>query len=451
MNLNLINSIFFLGIGGIGMSGLARYFMMKKYEVFGYDRESSIITSDLEKNGAVICHDIKNFDINYFYKNKDKTLVIYTPAVSENHPLFKKFKYHNFKIYKRAQVIEHISKDSRCIAIAGTHGKTTTSSILAHILHEANLSFCALVGGIMENYNSNFLFKGNEYFLIEADEFDRSFLHLRPEFACITSIDDDHMDIYENSNNLNEAFKNFAKNLIDGGFLISNDRVDIGGEKYGFESNSKFKVINTQHKSGFSQFDIQIDDNIIKNFKIKLPGEHNVLNCLAAVILALKLGVSESTILNAISTFKGVKRRFSYIINSEKIILIDDYAHHPEEISKIHKSLRIIYPNEKILAIFQPHLFSRTINLIDDFANELSKFDNVILLEIYPAREEPIGGVSSNLLLEKIRLDNKAICQKSEISHSILNIGNKINVLMGAGDIANEVELIKHEILKCNT
>ena len=196
MNLNLINSIFFLGIGGIGMSGLARYFMMKKYEVFGYDRESSIITSDLEKNGAVICHDIKNFDINYFYKNKDKTLVIYTPAVSENHPLFKKFKYHNFKIYKRAQVIEHISKDSRCIAIAGTHGKTTTSSILAHILHEANLSFCALVGGIMENYNSNFLYKGNEYFLIEADEFDRSFLHLRPEFACITSIDDDHMDIY---------------------------------------------------------------------------------------------------------------------------------------------------------------------------------------------------------------------------------------------------------------
>ena len=446
MNISSINNVFFIGIGGIGMSGLAKYFLEKNIKVYGYDKESSFITHDLLNKGASICHSYMDIDDSQFLENIDKTLIIYTPAISKNHPLLLNFIDKGFNVFKRAEIVEKISENSKCIAIAGTHGKTTTTSILAHIFKEADYSFLAFVGGIMENYHSNFLFNGDEYLIVEADEFDKSFLRLKPDFACITSLDIDHLDVYEDSKKLKAAFKEFKNNVVDGGFIISNENVEISSIKYGIGNDSTYKAVNIEYNSQFSQFDMQSNDTEIKNVKIQLPGFHNIMNTVAAISIALEVGISENIILNALNSFRGVERRFSYNINNESIILIDDYAHHPEEIKQVHSTLKLIYPKEELLVVFQPHLFSRTRDLMNEFATELSKFDAVILLEIYPAREEPIDGVNSKLLLSKIDSEYKVLCSKSEISNKIKNIGFKVNITLGAGDIADEVQQIKQDL-----
>ena len=446
MNIENINKVFFIGIGGIGMSGLAKYFIEKGISVLGYDREKSFITEGLIKLGANVIYDPSKLNISEFIDNKKDTLIVYTSAISKKHPLLKVFLENKFKVYKRSEILQKISKFGQCIAIAGTHGKTTTTAILAHILKVADFSFCAFVGGIMENYNSNFVYNGEDFILVEADEFDRSFLNLNPNFACITSLDIDHLDIYEDSENLNKAFIEFKNNLLDGGFLISNEKVDIKSLKYGVSDNSDYIVRNIKCNSSFSQFDLHFNGINLENLKIKLQGIHNVMNSVAAVSIALKLGVTEKQIFNALDSFDGIERRFSYKIDNENIVLIDDYAHHPEEIKQVFKTLKSIYPNEYLLVVFQPHLFSRTRDLLDEFANVLSEFDAIILLDIYPAREEPISGVSSEILLQKIKSNNKYLSKKSDLSDMIKNIGYKVNVTLGAGDIGKEVEQIKSEL-----
>ncbi len=446
MNIENINKVFFIGIGGIGMSGLAKYFIEKGVSVFGYDREKSFITEGLVKLGANVIYDPIKINISEFIDNKKDTLIVYTSAISKKHPLLKVFLENKFKVHKRSEILQKISKFGQCIAIAGTHGKTTTTAILAHILKVADFSFCAFVGGIMENYNSNFIFNGEDFILVEADEFDRSFLNLNPNFACITSLDVDHLDIYEDLENLNNAFKQFKNNLLDGGFLISNEQVDIKSLKYGISDVSDYIVKNIKCNSSFSQFDLHFNGCRLENLKIKLQGVHNVMNSVAAISIALKLGVPEKQIFNALYSFEGIERRFSYKIDNENIVLIDDYAHHPEEIKQVLKTLKSIYPNEHLLVVFQPHLFSRTRDLLDEFADVLSEFDAVILLDIYPAREEPISGVSSEILLKKIKSNNKYLSKKSDLSDMIKNIGYKVNITLGAGDIGKEVEQIKNQL-----
>ena len=446
MNIENINKVFFIGIGGIGMSGLAKYFIEKGISVLGYDREKSFITEGLIKSGANVIYDPSKLNISEFIDNKKDTLIVYTSAISKKHPLLKVFLENKFKVHKRSEILQKISKFGQCIAIAGTHGKTTTTAILAHILKVADFSFCAFVGGIMENYNSNFIYNGEDFILVEADEFDRSFLNLNPNFACITSLDVDHLDIYEDSENLNKAFIEFKNNLLDGGFLISNEQVDIKSLKYGISDVSDYIVKNIKCNSSFSQFDLHFKGCRLENLKIKLQGVHNVMNSVAAVSIALKLGVPEKQIFNALDSFDGIERRFSYKIDNENIVLIDDYAHHPEEIKQVFKTLKSIYPNEHLLVVFQPHLFSRTRDLLDEFADVLSEFDAIILLDIYPAREEPISGVSSEILLQKIKSNNKYLSKKSDLSDVIKNIGYKVNVTLGAGDIGKEVEQIKSEL-----
>ena len=414
MDINSINKVFFIGIGGIGMSALAKYFIKKNIKVYGYDKEKSFITDDLIKLGADVSFDCNDISVTKFIDDKENNLIIYTPAISNTHLIYKLFKNNGFNILKRSEVLELISNKSKCIAVAGTHGKTTTTSILAHILKEANFSFCAFIGGILVNYNSNFLYNGEDYMLIEADEFDRSFLRLKPEYACITSIDIDHLDVYKDSKSINNAFMKFKNNIVKGGFLVSNESVDIKSIKYGTSENSDFTVKNFIFKKNYSQFDLCFDNSLIENLKINMCGIHNVMNATAAISIALKLQVSLKKILKALKSFKGIERRFSYKINKDSLVLIDDYAHHPEEINQVYKTLRSIYPGEKILVVFQPHLYSRTRDLLNEFADVLSEFDAIILLDIYPAREEPISGVSSEILLQKL---NQIIntCQRNRI------------------------------------
>jgi len=446
MDINSTNKVFFIGIGGIGMSALAKYFIIKNIKVYGYDKEKSPITNDLIKLGAEISFNHEDIIITEFIHDKKNALIIYTPAISNTHITYKLFKNNGFNIFKRSEILEIISNKSKCIAIAGTHGKTTTASILAHILKEADISFCAFVGGILVNYNSNFLYNGEDYMLIEADEFDRSFLKLKPEYACITSIDIDHLDVYKNSKSLNDAFIKFKNNLVENGFLISNENVNIKSFKYGISENSDYVAKNFIVKNNYSQFDLCFEGFLIENLKINLHGVHNIMNATAAISIALELRVSVKKILNALKSFKGIERRFTYKINNNSLVLIDDYAHHPEEIKQVYNTLKSIYPGEKILVVFQPHLYSRTRDLLNEFAAELSKFDAILLLDIYPARENPIEGISSNILLDKIDSNVKFLCSKSEVSNHIKNIGLRVNITLGAGDIANEVDNIKNEL-----
>ena len=446
MDLSSINKVFFIGIGGIGMSALANYFLQKNIQVYGYDREASVISENLTNLGSNIIYNFNDFNVNEFKSDIDNTLVIYTPAISKEHPLLIKFKENEFNVFKRAEVLQKISENSKCIAVAGTHGKTTTSAILAHILKVSDLKFSAFVGGIMVNYNSNFLYNGEDYILVEADEFDRSFLKLNPNYACITSLDSDHLDIYEDSNSLIEAFEQFKNNIVEGGFLISHEDVKINSKKYGIIESSDYLAKNIINNKSFSQFDLCFNGGIFENLKIHLQGLHNVMNSVAAVSIAIELGISDKKILDALRSFKGIERRFSYKIDNETMVLIDDYAHHPEEIKQVYKTLKLIYPNDNLLVVFQPHLYSRTRDMLDQFANELSKFDAVILLEIYAARENPIEGISSDVLLKRIKSKYKFLSEKSELSSLIKDIGFKVNITLGAGDIANEVEQIKSEL-----
>jgi UDP-N-acetylmuramate--alanine ligase len=444
VNLKEIHQVYFVGIGGIGMSAIARYFASNKKQVAGYDKTPSQITSDLEKLGVEVYFedDLKKIPLPFL--KKEETLIVYTPAIPSNNKVLTYFNEHNFTVLKRSEVLGKITQTTFCLAVAGTHGKTTTSSILGHIMAEVNAT--SFLGGISENYNSNLILGADKISVVEADEFDRSFLKLSPNIACITSIDADHLDIYGDTETLNESFIEFSNKVSE--TLIVAKGLPFKGRTYAVNETADYEAFNLKVESGKYSFDVKTPSSEIKNIEFYLPGQHNVMNALAAFAMADSYGVSIETIKQRLSSFKGVKRRFTYKIKTENLVLIDDYAHHPTEINAVERSVREMYPHENVLVVFQPHLFSRTRDFLDDFAIALSKFDEVLLLDIYPAREVPISGVNSELLLGKITSKNKKLTKNNNLVKDIKNSSAKVVAVLGAGDIGVLVNDLTDKLLK---
>lgn len=445
--MNEYKNIFFIGIGGIGMSALARYFHSVGKSVYGYDRHQSELTIELEKMGMSIHYtdDLNNIPSSL---TKENTLVVITPAVPKSHSEWNYFIDNGFEIKKRSEVLGLITKDTYCFAVAGTHGKTTTTGILGHILYQSGVDVTAFVGGIVENYHSNLIGNGKTVTVVEADEFDRSFLRLYPDMACINSMDADHLDIYGDKSHIEESFLEFANKIQDKNKLFAPAELHLNATKIGFSDADDFQAKNIRVENGAYVFDVKTKDGDIKDIRFHLPGKHNLSNALTALSMAKSYGISDDNIKKALESFKGIERRFSYKIKTENLVLIDDYAHHPTEINAVFTAVKELYPNKKNVAVFQPHLFSRTRDFLDGFATSLSQFDEVILLDIYPARELPIEGVTSQALLDKITHPNKKLVAKEELNNAVLNSDAQIVVIVGAGDIGEMVMPLKEFLEK---
>ena len=442
MNLNQIQNVYFIGIGGIGMSALARYFKNIGKQVSGYDKTPSMLTNELIESGIDI-HFEDNINLipeGYFVEN---TLVVITPAVPRTHSEWNYFLEREYQVKKRAEVLGIITKDTFCFAVAGTHGKTTTSSILGHVLYESGADVTAFVGGIVENYNSNLIGSGKSVTVVEADEFDRSFLHLHPDIACITSMDADHLDIYGTSDAIEASFLEFASKVEDKNNLFITKELWIEGIQCAVNEDAVYKALNVRIEDGNYVFDVQTPSEIMKDLHFGLPGKHNLMNALMAIAMAKTFGTPTDKIAKAIASFNGIRRRFSYQIKSENLVYIDDYAHHPTEINAVHQAVSELYPNRKVLAIFQPHLFSRTRDFADGFAESLSAFDEVFLMDIYPARELPMEGITSEWLMDKMTNSNTKIVAKNDLLAQIKASDAPIIVTIGAGDIGEMVPSIK--------
>lgn len=442
MNINQIHNVYFIGIGGIGMSALARYFVALGKNVAGYDKTPTQLTQELETLGMVIHFNDSVDAIDATFLNKENTLVVITPAIPKDHSEWNFFQKNGFQIKKRAEVLGIITKDTFCFAVAGTHGKTTTSSILGHILHQSGVDVTAFLGGVVEQYNSNLIGSGKTVTVVEADEFDRSFLHLHPNLACITSMDADHLDVYGDSVSIEASFTEFANKVSSEKLFIANG-LPLTGNTIGIDASTTFSANNSRIENGFYVFDIQTPKEIITNVRFGLPGHHNLMNALTAFAMAYTYGVTPQKIVNALASFPGIRRRFSFQIREEKLVYIDDYAHHPTEINAVHQAVRELYPNKKIIAAFQPHLFSRTKDFVDGFASSLSQFDEILLMEIYPARELPMQGVNSSWLLSKITNENKKLVTEKTLLETFKNSDADVFVTIGAGDIGEQVKTIK--------
>lgn len=441
MNLSAIHSIYFLGIGGIGMSALALYCLENGYQVLGYDKTPSPVSDALISKGIELVFDESQFP------SQLPDLVVYTPAIPASNTLAKYFKEHEIPFVKRAAFLGELSKNKKALCVAGTHGKTSTSAMLAHILNVAHGGINAFVGGVLSNYNTNYLGdSSSEWMVAEADEFDRSFLQLNPFAACVTSTDADHLDIYESAEVFEEGFHAFM-NLVKGKIFVC-DSVRVRPDKeqkcvsYGLKANSDARISQLRFEGHRQQFWIEYDQQKTQ-VSIALPGEHNALNACAAMLLALEAGVDFQKSADALSTFKGVKRRFEFIAESDQAVYIDDYAHHPTELEAAIAAARSLFPNKYITGIFQPHLFSRTRDFEHGFATALAKLDELILLDIYPAREEPIDGVSSANLLKRIELENKQLLSKEACIEYCKIKKPKVLLTLGAGDIDRLVEPLK--------
>lgn len=448
MNLNQIHNVYFIGIGGIGMSALARYFQYIGKNVVGYDKTPTQLTEELQAIGLEVHFEdnISLIPTDFYIEN---TLVIVTPAVPVSHSEWNYFIERGYNIKKRAEVLGIITKDTYCFAVAGTHGKTTTSSILGHVLYESGVDVTAFLGGIVENYNSNLIGSGKTVTVVEADEFDRSFLHLHPNISCITSMDADHLDIYGDAASIEESFREFAaKTSSENLYVIKG--LPLQGNTIGVNTDADFSAQNIRIENGFYVFDIKTPIEVVQNVKFGLPGHHNLTNSLLAFAMAKSYGVSNEKITAALSSFKGIRRRFSFQIREEKLVYIDDYAHHPTEINAVHQAVRELYPGKKIIAAFQPHLFSRTKDFIDDFAVSLSQFDEILLLDIYPARELPMEGVNSTWLLNKIKNPNKKLVSKVELFTTFKNSDANVFITIGAGDIGEMVKDLKKALHEKN-
>jgi UDP-N-acetylmuramate--alanine ligase len=445
VNLKEIHSIYFVGIGGIGMSALAKYFQVNNCNVAGYDKVESHITKELQSSGISICFsDVIDLIPNEFLDLKE-TLIIYTPAIPNDNKQLQYFRDNNFRIFKRAEILGEITKNTFCFAVAGTHGKTTTSTILGHILKECGINATSFLGGVSENYNSNLILGGDQISVVEADEFDRSFLQLSPNIACITSMDADHLDIYGAPDALEKSFKDFANKVSQTLFIKKG--LPLNGITYGVEEGADYDALNISIKNGSYFFDVKTPSEIIKNIELNLSGKHNVLNTVVALAMANEYGVPLLSIARALKTFKGVQRRFTFKIKTDELVLIDDYAHHPTEINAVAEAVRELYPTKKIAAIFQPHLFSRTQDFVDDFAESLAKFDELMLLNIYPAREMPIKGVTSSWLLSKVNLEHKKVVDKGDLLNEVLQSKAEVIVMIGAGDIGEMVNSVQKILL----
>lgn len=463
MNLDLYKHIYLIGVGGIGMSALARYFNSKGKMVCGYDKVKSELCIELETEGINIHYTDDVHEIPEPIKNAgfNDILVIYTPAISSENKVLSFFTNKGFKAYKRAEVLGMISKQSFTIAVAGTHGKTTTSTILAHILKQAGKDSTAFLGGISRNYNTNLLLadKGN-ILIVEADEYDRSFLQLHADIAIITSVDADHLDVYENKEDLEKAFVQFATQIKQKGLLLVEESVSIDfpvpedGAKltYSATKNADYYAENIKVKDGKMNFDLKALDIMPgmsyeqkqEGLEFILPGIHNVSNSIAASAVSCYLGLGCKDIARGLATFKGINRRFDVHFRTSKITYVDDYAHHPEEVSATIGAAKQLFPQRDLTVVFQPHLFSRTQDFANEFASSLVGANDLILLDIYPAREKPITGVDSQMLLDLCTNPIKEVCNKEELLVVLKNKELDVLLTLGAGDIGTLVEPIKH-------
>ena len=437
MELENIEKVYLIGIGGIGMSGLARYFKKRGCVVCGYDKTGTPLTSALMNEGIPVVFQDEEDNIKVSFQQKDpNTLIIYTPAIPKDSKILNYFKSRSFTLKKRSEVLGIISKGMFTIAVAGTHGKTTTSSIIAHILKDSGYDCSAFLGGIATNYDSNVLFGDNNTMVVEADEYDRSFLTLHPDIAIITSMDADHLDIYGDKMHLVESFKQFASQLKSGGRLIYRNGLELsGGKTYSANVVADIQAVNVRIQDGSFFFDFKNGNLEIENIQMGLPGLHNIENAVAAIEVALQLGIDPEKIRKALAGFRGVKRRFEYVVKEEGHIYIDDYAHHPEELRACIKAIKSLYPDKKLCTIFQPHLFTRTRDFADGFAEVLGMTDELIMLDIYPARELPIEGVSSAMVLDKVGISAKQILSKQETIDYIRLKKPELLLTVGAGDI----------------
>ena len=433
-----IKSIYFIGIGGIGMSALARYFNTQGVKVSGYDKTPTPLTDDLVKEGIQI-----HFEDDLTQIDREATVIVYTPAIPSDHKELNYYKDNGYNVVKRSDVLQWVTENAFTIGIAGTHGKTTTTSMTAHILRHTGYGCNAFLGGIASNYGTNFWSHEKNVVVVEADEYDRSFLKLAPNVAVVTAVDPDHLDIYGTADEVLKAFGQYTDKIKPNGVLI---------QKYGtvFPVNKEHKEVFTYaynepkasfHTSdlkvidGSYQFDLVHPKGIVNNVVLNMGGLHNVENATAAMAIALQLGIDENKIKEAVASFQGVKRRFEFKIKTPNKVLIDDYAHHPEELNALISGVRSLYPNEKMVLVFQPHLYSRTQDQASGFIEVLSKADEVILLPIYPARELPIPGVSSEILLDKMTVATKTVMSKEQLFDWAANTHDKLIVMAGAGDI----------------
>lgn len=428
------------------MSALARYFKFIGKEVAGYDKTETPLTNELSGHDISIHYQDKLELVPEPFLNPQGTLVVYTPAVKTSHAEYQYFLRNDFIINKRSEVLGFITRDSFCFAVAGTHGKTTTSSILAHLLKETGTPITAFLGGVSEDFNSNFLLEGTEYSVVEADEFDRSFLRLSPNVACITSMDADHLDIYGDAQELQKSFHDFVDRIKPGGTLFVRNGLPLKGITYGIEDDSDYCIRNIKIEQGTYIFDLATPEGTHYGVKFNKPGRHNLLNGLVAFAMAIRSGSRPDSLAKALASFKGVQRRFSYRIKNDDFVFIDDYAHHPTEIDAVYDAIMEMHPSKKVLAIFQPHLFSRTKDFGDDFARSLSKFQSVLLLEIYPAREEPMAGIDSAWLMGKMTNPLKKVIEKTQLVPEIKAQNPEVLVMMGAGDIGLEIMKVKKEL-----
>ena len=435
--LNSFQNFYFVGIGGIGMSAIARYFYAENKNVLGYDKTETKLTLKLKEEGITISF-VDEISEEIKALNAEETLIIYTPAI-KNLKILEYFSENNFTVLKRAKVLGLITEHTECIAIAGTHGKTTTSTLVAHLCKEANLPFSAFLGGISENFQSNFYHSGNQYSVVEADEYDRSFLSLFPDWAIITSTDADHLDIYGDVATIEKGFKDFADLVPEDKQLFVRKGIEIGRncKTYAVNEKADFYTENLRMQGDKILFDFHSETETLKDFSWEIPGIHNVENASAAIALLNSAGVSLSVLKDGIASFKGIKRRYTKHNFENGKAYIDDYAHHPTELNAVIGSIKTFYPDKKLLVVFQPHLFSRTKDFAEGFAESLSNCDDLLLLDIYPARElqENFEGITSDWLLEKIDLEKK---EKVSLENALNKIKEKdfdILLTVGAGNI----------------
>lgn len=458
MKLENVHSVFFLGIGGIGMSAIARWFHANGFAVSGYDKMSTELTGRLESEGMVIQYvDEINLVSSEIINSKESSLVIYTPAIPKNLNIFNFFEDNGYEIYKRSQALGMLTESKFTIAVAGTHGKTTTSSMIAHLLRSAGVDCSAFIGGIMTNYDSNLLIgTHNDVMVVEADEFDRSFLTLRPDVAVITSTDADHLDIYGDKDALKESFNEFIQNIKENGKLFIEEKVvsdlntagkNLKVQSYGL-NNGNIHAKDLLINEGTFNFDYTSDTGQLTGLELSVPGFHNVSNAVAAIASVYELIEDKEFIVSGIDAYKGVKRRFEYHIKSDEVVLIDDYAHHPEEIVALLMSARAMYPNDEITIVFQPHLYTRTRDFSLGFSQSLSLADHVVLLDIYPARELPISGVTSDMLIGNIEAKSITSYKKEDVLDYFDTHKPRVVLTVGAGDIDTLVLPIKEKLIK---
>ena len=441
-----MKNVYFIGIGGIGMSALARYYKFKGFNVAGYDRTPSELTTQLENEGIAVHYEDRP---DLVPADVEESLIVYTPAVPKDLGEMQKVMNGGYTVVKRSRTLGEITRGQRCLAVAGTHGKTTTSTLTAHIFTETGEGCSAFLGGISRNYGTNLLMSHKNNVVVEADEFDRSFLQLHPEIAVITAVDPDHLDIYGDYAHVVEAFKAFASQVT--GTVIAKKGTPIGPEDtkakvltYHYtDQSADFCALNPQpDECGFYHYDLQYPGGVVKDIRVGAPGWVNAENSVAAAAIALTYGLEPNAVRAAIGTFEGVKRRLEMHVSSPKLSYIDDYAHHPAELASAISSMREMFPGRKLTAIFQPHLYTRTRDFAAEFAEALSKVDKLILLDIYPAREEPIPGVTSEMIFKDITAPEKVLLKKEELMDYLADEPVDVLVTFGAGNIDRYIEPI---------